>query len=385
MKSIQNIIKRLDVERKEKLIKENLQIDPPPIVDYMNIQIDKEYPRAMCNYLNLKIIPNKELIDPNINFYYYNSSICKIPETDNYRLFYRVSKKPKGYDDRIATCVLNSNMDVINSSNKYLELYSNWDESVYKNFNFIKMMNVYKFKNGYHIEDPRAILFNDNWFLLYTDGFNILVAKLKFDTCETVYSHYIFKPNNLRHDESDGREKNWIPFVANNKLYILYSDNPRTIFECKDIDTELKIINVFYSDNTNLTIWNYGNIRGGTPPCEYDENHFIWFFHCQKQFNTTIGLKKVYMIGAYVSKNSYPFDVVKISQLPLLIGIPAPTSRIVSYQDFVVYPCGAIKTKTGWTISMGIHDYNNGLLNVTENDFLWKNSITFKYFPFNPI
>lgn len=369
MKSVKRLQEKAVEERKQKEFENKIFDIVPPAIRAIEIIPDVDFPKAMCNYKDLVYIPNKDLIENNT--YYYNSSICDIPNSDTYRLFYRVGKEPKGYEDKIATCLLDKNFEVLKDTNKFLNVYSNWRESM-TNQEFVKLLGFYKFKDGEHVEDPRAVLFNGFWFVFYTDGIRIGVAKLDLDTCETIYSHYLYTPIDILHGESDGREKNWIPFVAENKLYILYSDIPRTIFECEDTENKLVISSIFRSKSVGKN-WPYGAVRGGAPPCIYDNDHLIWFFHSQKAFESHVGYRIHYMIGAYVSKNTYPYDIVKISRLPLLIGIPAPASKTISYQHCVVFPCGAIKTDSGWKISMGVNDYETALLDVTEDHFLWKN------------
>jgi hypothetical protein len=51
-------------------------------------------------------------------------------------------------------------------------------------------MKSFVFKDNHHVEDPRAIEFNNHWFVFYTDGLTIGVAKLTLDTCDVIYSHY---------------------------------------------------------------------------------------------------------------------------------------------------------------------------------------------------
>jgi len=78
-----------------------------------------------------------------------------------------------------------------------------------------------------------------------------------------------------------------------------------------------------------------------------------------------------YMFSVYVTKDTFPFDLVKMCKLPLLIGIPSHVCPTLSLQHNVVYPCGMINIPGGWRISMGINDYEIAFLDITENDFLW--------------
>lgn len=344
--------------------------EAPLAVEYVKFKSHDEYPRSSARYRDLKYLNNDELIDPTINKYFYNACIC---DADNggYRVFYRVGKEPKGYEDRVATCLLDKDLNIIQSSNIYLNLYSNWEESV-TSFS-LKLIIPFKFKNGTHVEDPRAVFFNNHWFVFYTDGARIGVAKITKDCSKTIYSHYLKPISNKSYHDYDGREKNWIPFISGNKLYILYSDNPRTIFTCNDNLDSLDLL----SSHTHSKIftWKYGNIRGGAPPVKYDDHHLLWIFHSQKLYPTHVGNRIVYMFGAYISKNTFPFEFKKIVSSPILVGIPCEISETKSIKDCIVFPCGCVNLEKGWRVSLGVNDYEIGFIDISEKDLFWEESI----------
>jgi predicted GH43/DUF377 family glycosyl hydrolase len=349
--------------------------------------IRNDFPRSLCNYEDLIVLDSSKLIDYGQNVYFYNSCICNYK--DGYRLFYRCGKDPKTAGDRIATCLLTKDLQVVPYSNKYLNLYSNFKASKQtgpdnsnRNIKYAYVENgkvVYKhfiYKDGEHVEDPRVVQFNDAWFIFYTDGISIGVAKLDLETCDVIYSHFMNSPPEYirRMKDSDGREKNWIPFVSNNQLYLLYSESPRTYILCSDDKIRLsvqKYDKMIYSVN-----YDYGTIRGGCPPIAFNNKTLIWFFHSTRRSNTVIGDgRTIYMISAYLSSNVYPFEVSKILIAPLLIGIPSPVDTQILLQDNVVYPCGAVVIDDDtFLISMGINDYKIGHLYVKKTDLHWKNA-----------
>jgi predicted GH43/DUF377 family glycosyl hydrolase len=330
---------------------------------------------------DLQYINLHDLIDPNVNIYYYNSCICNYK--DQYRLFYRCGKNPKTCEDRIATCLLTKDLQVVPNTNKYVNVFSNWQSSrnagpdtLNRHIRYIYENNEQKsfvYKNGCHVEDPRVVEFQGHWFMLYTDGLTVGVAKLDLETCDIVYSHFLnVPPKHIISDQSDGREKNWIPIVSNNQLYILYSDTPRTFIHCKD---KLTHLSVEKHDKLNYNVsWNYGDVRGGCPPIEYDKDSLIWFFHSAKNVHysmPTMGVR-TYFIGAYVTTKIYPFELKQITIFPIFFGTLSPLRKEVSYQSNVVFPCGAVKEDDTFIISMGINDYCIGHLKVFRKDIIWK-------------
>lgn len=273
--------------------------------------------------------------------YQYNACVCRYKE--GYRLFYRISNEPKMYRDRIATCLLDEKFKPIKKTNILIENHSN--------LIFESKLRT----NGEHTEDPRVILYNDSWLLTYTDGWNMGVAKLNLDTCETVYSHYIDPPNDIiKFSSKDSREKNWIPFTDNGVFYFLYSDSPRQILEYKDADSRLEYVRTHNCEKS--LNWKFGKIRGGCSPVKYNnDNQYIWFFHSLYE--------KKYYIGAYITYGF--FDVIKLTDIPVLVGEEEKYKpNNLTIKDNVIYPCGAVSVENGWMISMGINDYKIGLLFV---------------------
>jgi predicted GH43/DUF377 family glycosyl hydrolase len=292
----------------------------------------------LCDYNSLYFIESTDLYDAS---YHYNASIHKYK--DVYRMFYRVGNNPSFEKDRIATCLIDLSYNVLTES-VLLNVISNYG-------------------NSEHVEDPRIIEYNNFWFLFYTDGYKMAVAKLDIDSCEVIYSHYLIKPANALNKNSDTREKNWIPFVENNKLYILYSDTPRTILECHDSNKTLEIVktNVL---NYSLTCM-YGEIRGGCPPVHYKDNQYIWFFHTSYKSRHT----NKYCIGAYITEGYT--DVILITNKPILFGRPDPGENMYARAINIVFPCGAVKTPRGWAISMGIQDSYIAVLEVPQDIESW--------------
>lgn len=393
IKSRSNRLKTEDEERKNEELKlttvEKTEDLPPTFYE-----LPKEGTLiATADTKDMKYLDNKSLIDSNTNLYYYNSCICEYK--DGYRLFYRCGKNPKTCEDRIATCLLTKDLNVIPNTNKYVNVFSNWQSSrdsgpdnLNRHIRYIYENNDQKsfiYKDGEHVEDPRVVEYNNSWIMLYTDGLTIGVAKLDLDTCDVIYSHFLNVPT-TRSEQFDGREKNWVPIVSQNQLYILYSDTPRTFIHCKDDLTHLSLGK--YDRSNFLVTWSYGDIRGGCPPIEYDANSLIWFFHSAKNVHysmPTMGVR-TYFIGAYVTSKVYPFEIKHITVFPIFFGQLSPIRKGLSYQSNVVFPCGAINDNDDFIISMGINDYCIGHLKVFRKDIILKSfEKKYTYLTFNSL
>lgn len=295
--------------------------DDEKIKSWYNIipfYIDNSIPASINTY-NLSNI--KEINIPTGNPKNYNA--CIIGD----RLFFR-SVKNIG-EDNIMTCML----DKVNIDNEIDFKY------VKDSLKVIKLTS--SFPNNLHVEDPRVIIHKNNYFLSYTDGYKMAVAKLDLD-CNTIYSHYLEKPPQIKFEGGDGREKNWLPISMGNQIHFWYGDNPRTFLRYEDMETKLKFISVFKTNQKVKS--NFGNIRGGCSPIEYKDGTQIWFFH------TSYNGK--YRIGAYITRE---YQVIAITPNPILTG------------NNIIFPCGVIKKNDDYYISMGINDVSIGFLKVSDN------------------
>jgi predicted GH43/DUF377 family glycosyl hydrolase len=106
-------------------------------------------------------------------------------------------------------------------------------------------------------------------------------------------------------------EKNWVPFVSEEKLYLIYSDNPRVVLS---VD-----INTGYCEEVSYVApnyeWDLGLIRGGTPACLADDL-LLTFFHSSFPAPNT-PKKRVYVMGAYLFDRAPPFSIRAITPFPL--------------------------------------------------------------------
>ncbi len=120
----------------------------------------------------------------------------------------------------------------------------------------------------------------------------------------------------LRYPNMTSIEKNWIPFVAQGQLYLIYSTEPHLILE-PDLTTGLC---QSVADTTADTPWKWGIIRGGTPAQQIEEG-LLTFFHSSQElpaasfFGTKVG--RNYAMGAYLFEPSYPFTIRKMTPQPI--------------------------------------------------------------------
>lgn len=269
-------------------------------------------------------------------------------------LVYRMEAKPFCVSTKLAICELDDDLQPKENTSIILNLHSN-------------LMN---FGKGFHVEDPRLFIYKKELYLSYTDGYQMGQAKIDKQTLQAIESFYIDKP------EKDRTEKNWTFFESRGELYAVYDTQKQTIFKMNGQEFEKKYETPFE------TIWDYGELRGGTSPVRAG-NYFLSFFHSSKMVRRRGRDTKQYFMGAYLFESKPPFKVVKISKEPFLSGtemsenIPRFNNKI-----FVVFPGSVIRKKDSWLVSYGDNDtycryveISDELLNDNFIEIVYKNEL----------
>ena len=216
------------------------------------------------------------------------------------------------------------NLSVLRSKNKYIGLVRGHNRS--KNYshplyieidNTIKRIELLDFNdkdfyscNDNGIEDPRIFQFkNEYWGMANCLGYKDQKYKCVNTMC-------LFKLNNpkktfrlLYHPENPKLiQKNWSPFVYNDKLYCEYTIEPHVIYE---INPETGTISGIINSNNNYKFEiNGGRLSGGTPP--------ILISHFREQLYLSIGHVRIlnsYYHFFYIFQIHPPFNIIGSSEI----------------------------------------------------------------------
>lgn len=135
-------------------------------------------------------------------------------------------------------------------------------------------------------QDPRLITIEERLYLVFNGAINNDGLRRMFVT-RVNYDNGKFKvdaPEALLHfpGEKAGQwERNWIPFVNCNTLFLTYSLNPHRILQpilgtqrCEEV-----------SSTTFSSEWNWGTPKPGTA-AHLDGNHYLALFHSTKVMST---------------------------------------------------------------------------------------------------
>jgi predicted GH43/DUF377 family glycosyl hydrolase len=226
------------------------------------------------------------------------------------------------------------------------------------------------------VQDPRLIVVKEKLYLIYSD-----MWKLPNESVRRVYiSEVIFDGEKyvgynpevqLRFNgiKDNKFEKNWVPFEYNGNLLLAYSINPHKIFF--PVLGKKKCLTVACTEIEN--IWEWGELRGGTPALVID-NYYLAFFHSSKMMKTTHSKGKLmphYVMGAYVFERHPPFSLSKMSP-KIIVG-----ENFYNGPDYntwkplrVVFPCGFITDKNNIIISYGRQDHEMWIVKLDKKGLL---------------
>lgn len=268
---------------------------------------------------------------------------------------YRMEMYPFCTRMRIALCLLDDNLQPIRETNTLPNLYTNLD---------LRIDNQrHLFKNGFHAEDPRLFIYNDELYLSYTDGYQMAQAKINPASLQAEESFYIDKPDKKR------TEKNWTFFDHQGKLLCVYQIAPHTIFEMNRANYS-KVFETNFEHG-----WKWGIPRGGTSPVKHGDN-YISFFHSAKDLP---GGHRQYFMGAYIFEGKPPFKPLYISKEPIIAGEYQDDSmRRLSTKIYVVFPNGLIRKDNSWLVSFGYNDVSCRYIEI-EDSLLKENLVEVKY------
>ena len=229
-------------------------------------------------------------------------------------------------------------------------------------------------------EDGRLITIEDRLYLVYSgnkekeirdSGFRMYVAELDYD--ETGF--YILSNEVLTKFDGESpfrREKNWVPFVHEEELLLAYTLCPHKIFKpLLDESQSCKMKAFSYPS----IVWEWGELRGGTPALRLNEHFYLGFFHSSIPLSTIHSHHQSvlhYFMGAYLFSATPPFEIKLISPEPI-IGEDFYYGEV--YEPYwhpvrVVFPCGLLIEDDRIWISYGRQDHEIWMAELDKEKLL---------------
>ncbi|MGR3952369.1 MAG: hypothetical protein QRY74_05690 [Chlamydia sp.] len=214
-------------------------------------------------------------------------------------------------------------------------------------------------------EDARLIVIGEKLYMVYSDnpfhklsrgGFRMYIAEVEWDGISFSLHHRVCF-NEFEGNNSEVREKNWVPFNYREQLLLSYSVTPHKVFIPDLLLGSCQTQSLTYSDIR----WPWGIVRGGTPAL-LEEKSYLSFFHSSIDLETQHSSgKKIlhYFIGAYLFSQEPPFHITHISAQPI-VGDNFYEGE--SYQPYwkpvkALFPCGYVSNEDRIWLSYGRDDH----------------------------
>lgn len=163
------------------------------------------------------------------------------------------------------------------------------------------------------------------------------------------------------------KEKNWIFFESGGELHCVYSPGPEHVVLKIEED---KVVTEY---RTAGALWQWGSMRGGTPPVEYGDGELLSVFHSSLPTEVPPHFVR-YFGGAYAFENKAPFRITRISELPIMAGSEADQHKVdpryvAGWKPFVTFPCGLVRHGSRLFCSLGVNDWQCAIARLEESQF----------------
>jgi len=146
-----------------------------------------------------------------------------------------------------------------------------------------------------------------------------------------------------------GRQKNWMPFNHNNKIYLISSVCPHEIYEFVDVNTCNKVYSTKWSNPWKIK----ENLRGSTNAVKLPDGNYLSTFHTSMRHKN----KFYYDNGCYLFSGKPPFNVLKCSIRTYLPAEAACEPPFRKASEIVCnFPVGMIYENNKVIISYGDSD-----------------------------
>lgn len=229
-------------------------------------------------------------------------------------------------------------------------------------------------------EDGRLMTVGDHLYLIYSgnkheeitdEGFRMYVAELEYDGKD----FHVLSNECLTQFEGvnpSRREKNWVPFEYEEHLLLAY-----TLFPHKILHPLLDESGVCVTRASTYPsiVWEWGEIRGGTPAFRLNEQFYLGFFHSSTVLSTVHSKHQPvphYFMGAYVFSASPPFEIQYVSPEPI-IGknfYHGPVYEPYWHPVHAIFPCGMIVEENEIWISYGRQDHEMWIVKLDKEKLL---------------
>ena len=222
------------------------------------------------------------------------------------------------------------------------------------------------------IDDPRAFLWKDRIWMAYPQGCVIQTQTGWPWACSLALARFSqphqhdgqWLPNygrNINAASSTASiiatEKNWSPFIHQDRLFLVYTINPLVIVEFNPTLDQSN--EVHRGPELGLSFWKHGFLGGGTPLLKRGDE-YVGFFHSFTNDFPHQPHARTYHMGFYAISAREPFRLSRMSRIPLMTASHnnAEDLRDIrsTWRPNCIYPCGWLEKNDKVYISYGWQD-----------------------------
>ena len=241
------------------------------------------------------------------------------------------------------------------------------DESSLQPCSPSQMLDLPETNGDEHMEDARLFTFGGQPYISYTEmtgyrpgvDFKCVMKYARLSLKGTRWKvHETYLPRYGRNDWKS-KEKNWIFFEDQGKLLAIYQTDPD--HRVLEIDGE-RVVREHVSP---MPFWEWGTIRGGTPPVRLRDGSLLAIFHSSVATETPPHYVR-YFAGAYRISGAAPYQILGISLRPIISaseedGHKVDPRYVDGWKPYVVFPCGLVEAGKNYLVSFGINDWQSAI------------------------
>ncbi|CAH1791579.1 unnamed protein product [Owenia fusiformis] len=246
-----------------------------------------------------------------------------------------------------------------------------------------------KWKIGDGPIEPRLFTFRNRLLMTFNTGYVSSLNKMRdFSFIWDMESNVLIRPRiKGPKPQSQTRDKHWIPFIKNNKLYFVHGFDPLRILKCQLGADACDCHFVMLRGNLSAIFSNVKTpLRGGTPMEKYKGSYYISIMHATL-FKKATGLR-FYTFNLVVFCTTPKPRIVYVSG-PIEVNPDLlkryPIVRHWYIEEPFVFPVGLLlEGKDSVIIGGHINDHSSVLLRLTGLQAIMKTVISIDQENFKP-
>jgi predicted GH43/DUF377 family glycosyl hydrolase len=240
-----------------------------------------------------------------------------------------------------------------------------------KDFN-IKSDSYFKFDIT-NCADPRLIWFGSKLILIYSSTEEVGLRNECIRGAVVMDRNHADRFINAKSFNNSlptapGRQKNWTPFIHQNKLYLIASICPHLIYELQILDNNNVICEKKWQTNWDHPWFQQEFLRGNTNAVQLEDGNYLNTFHTAVKLGPSM---HYYDNGCYVFEGKPPFRVLKCSNRTYLKAEDAVSTHFRKKNLITVcFPVGMVRENEKLFISYGDNDSQVKILKTTVAEML---------------